>query len=69
MDVFAVLCLRLLRKTFILPVAFRFSDSDAEIEKRQHTVDNTNAFELADHALSLYAHCTKNPCPHHTGRG
>ena len=21
-------------------------------------------FNIADHALSLYAHCTKNPCPH-----
>jgi Fur family transcriptional regulator, ferric uptake regulator len=42
---------------------------DAEIEKRQHTVAHTKGFELADHALSLYAHCTKNPCPHRTGRG
>jgi Fur family ferric uptake transcriptional regulator len=23
-------------------------------------------FVIADHALSLYAHCTRNPCPHRT---
>jgi Fur family transcriptional regulator, ferric uptake regulator len=37
---------------------------DAEIEKRQHDVARTKGFAIADHALSLYAHCTKNPCPH-----
>ena len=36
---------------------------DAEIEKRQHDVARTKGFAIADHALSLYAHCTKNPCP------
>ena len=36
---------------------------DAEIEKRQHEVARTKGFAIADHALSLYAHCTKNPCP------
>jgi len=37
---------------------------DAEIEKRQHDVARAKGFAIADHALSLYAHCTKNPCPH-----
>jgi Fur family transcriptional regulator, ferric uptake regulator len=36
---------------------------DAEIEKRQHAVAKAKGFEIAEHALSLYAHCTKNPCP------
>ena len=36
---------------------------DAEIEKRQHAVAKAKGFAIADHALSLYAHCTKNPCP------
>ena len=36
---------------------------DAEIEKRQHAVAKTKGFAIADHALSLYAHCTKEVCP------
>jgi Fur family ferric uptake transcriptional regulator len=36
---------------------------DAEIEKRQHAVAKTKGFEIAEHALSLYAHCTKPNCP------
>ena len=36
---------------------------DAEIEKRQHAVARAKGFTVADHALSLYAHCTKQPCP------
>ena len=36
---------------------------DAEIEKRQLAVARAKGFEIAEHALSLYAHCTKNPCP------
>ncbi len=36
---------------------------DAEIEKRQHAVAKTKGFAIADHALSLYAHCTKEACP------
>jgi Fur family ferric uptake transcriptional regulator len=36
---------------------------DAEIEKRQHAVAKAKGFAIADHALSLYAHCTKHPCP------
>jgi Fur family ferric uptake transcriptional regulator len=37
---------------------------DAEIEKRQHDVALAKGFVIADHALSLYAHCTRKPCPH-----
>jgi Fur family ferric uptake transcriptional regulator len=36
---------------------------DPEIEKRQHDVALAKGFEIADHALSLYAHCTKKACP------
>ena len=36
---------------------------DAEIEKRQNAVAKAKGFQIADHALSLYAHCTKEPCP------
>ena len=37
---------------------------DPEIEKRQRAVAQTKGFELQDHSLSLYAVCTRNPCPH-----
>jgi Fur family ferric uptake transcriptional regulator len=37
---------------------------DPEIEQRQNSVAQLKGFKIADHALSLYAHCTKNPCPH-----
>ncbi|GAC1535974.1 MAG: ferric iron uptake transcriptional regulator [Ramlibacter sp.] len=36
---------------------------DAEIEQRQNAVAHTKGFAIADHALSLYAHCTKDSCP------
>ncbi|MDI9332834.1 MAG: ferric iron uptake transcriptional regulator [Cytophagales bacterium] len=36
---------------------------DADIEAKQHAVSRAKGFELADHALSLYAHCTKPSCP------
>jgi Fur family transcriptional regulator, ferric uptake regulator len=36
---------------------------DAEIEKRQNAVAQTKGFMIAEHALSLYAHCTKEHCP------
>lgn len=36
---------------------------DAEIEQRQHAVAKAKGFIIADHALSLYAHCTREPCP------
>lgn len=35
---------------------------DAEIEKRQQAVAKAKGFTIADHALSLYAHCTKPDC-------
>ncbi len=38
---------------------------DAEIEHRQQAVALTKGFKIADHALSLYAHCTKKDCPGH----
>ncbi|MEN9888572.1 MAG: Ferric uptake regulation protein [Pseudomonadota bacterium] len=37
---------------------------DAEIEHRQQAVAQAKGFEIADHSLSLYAHCTRKPCPH-----
>lgn len=37
---------------------------DVEIESRQRAVAQTRGFELAEHALSLYAHCTKPRCAH-----
>jgi Fur family transcriptional regulator, ferric uptake regulator len=37
---------------------------DAEIEKRQNAVAQAMGFLIAEHALSLYAHCTKPACPH-----
>jgi Fur family transcriptional regulator, ferric uptake regulator len=41
---------------------------DAEIEKRQHAVAKTKGFQIAEHALSLYAHCTKPNCPNKQNR-
>ena len=35
---------------------------DAEIEERQRNVAQTRGFELQDHALALYATCTKKDC-------
>ena len=37
---------------------------DAEIEKRQKAITQTRGFELQDHALALYAVCTKKNCAH-----
>jgi Fur family ferric uptake transcriptional regulator len=31
-------------------------------------VAKAKGFEIADHALSLYAHCTQQPCPHRGNR-
>jgi Fur family transcriptional regulator, ferric uptake regulator len=36
---------------------------DAQIESRQKSVAKAKGFEIADHALSLYAHCVKKNCP------
>jgi Fur family transcriptional regulator, ferric uptake regulator len=41
---------------------------DAEIEKRQNAVAQVKGFAIADHALSLYAHCTKEACPNRPKR-
>jgi Fur family transcriptional regulator, ferric uptake regulator len=38
---------------------------DPEIEKRQNAVAKAKGFTIADHALSLYANCNKDKCPHH----
>ena len=35
---------------------------DAEIEKRQHKVAKDRGFALQDHALALYANCTRVNC-------
>jgi Fur family transcriptional regulator, ferric uptake regulator len=35
---------------------------DAQIEQRQHAVAKGKGFAIADHALSLYAHCTSENC-------
>jgi Fur family transcriptional regulator, ferric uptake regulator len=43
---------------------------DEEIERRQHAIARAKGFQLQDHALSLYASCIKENCPHrHTGQG
>jgi Fur family transcriptional regulator, ferric uptake regulator len=36
---------------------------DAEIEQRQNAVAEAKGFRIADHALSLYATCSKTDCP------
>ncbi|MEJ7931571.1 ferric iron uptake transcriptional regulator [Ramlibacter sp. AN1015] len=41
---------------------------DSEIEQRQHAVAAAKGFKIADHALSLYAHCLKDDCPHRPRR-
>jgi Fur family ferric uptake transcriptional regulator len=37
---------------------------DPEIERRQQLVARDRGFALQDHALALYANCTKLGCPH-----
>ena len=37
---------------------------DAEIESRQRAVALERGFSIQEHALSLYAHCTKTDCEH-----
>jgi Fur family transcriptional regulator, ferric uptake regulator len=37
---------------------------DPEIEARQRAVAQAHGFELQDHALALYAACTKTDCEH-----
>ncbi len=42
---------------------------DAEIEQRQRSVAQERGFELQDHALALYAACTKRDCVYRTKPG
>lgn len=37
---------------------------DEEIEKRQQKIAMERGFDIAEHALALYGHCTKADCPH-----
>ena len=37
---------------------------DEEIEKRQQKVAKERGFDISEHALALYGHCTKTACPH-----
>jgi Fur family transcriptional regulator, ferric uptake regulator len=37
---------------------------DPEIEKRQIKIAKDRGFEISEHALYLYADCTKPRCPH-----
>ena len=37
---------------------------DDEIEKRQQSIARERGFQIAEHALALYGHCTKTDCPH-----
>ncbi len=37
---------------------------DLEIERRQRSVAQARGFELQDHALAMYAVCSKANCPH-----
>jgi Fur family ferric uptake transcriptional regulator len=37
---------------------------DAEIEKRQTKIARERGFEIAEHALYLYAECTRPKCPY-----
>ena len=42
---------------------------DAEIEKRQSKIARERGFEISEHALYLYADCTKPRCPHKKSGG
>jgi len=37
---------------------------DAEIERRQLRIAKDRGFEISEHALYLYADCTKPKCPY-----
>jgi Fur family ferric uptake transcriptional regulator len=37
---------------------------DAEIEKRQTKIARERGFEISEHALYLYAECTRPKCPY-----
>src|SRR5437868_6197160 len=40
---------------------------DAEIEKRQIKIARERGFEISEHALYLYAECTRPRCPYKKG--
>ena len=40
---------------------------DAEIEQRQQQIAAARGFTLQEHALALYANCTKTDCEHRNG--
>ena len=40
---------------------------DAEIEKRQTKIARERGFEISEHALYLYAECTRPKCPYRKG--
>jgi len=40
---------------------------DPEIEKRQTQIAQERGFTIREHALYLYAECTKADCPHRSG--
>ena len=42
---------------------------DSEIEKRQNKVAKERGFTIHEHALYLYAECTKPRCPHRKAGG
>jgi Fur family ferric uptake transcriptional regulator len=42
---------------------------DAEIERRQTKIAKERGFAIREHALYLYAECTKPECPHRTKTG
>lgn len=42
---------------------------DSEIERRQQKVAAERGFEIEEHALYLYARCTKTDCPHRKANG
>ena len=42
---------------------------DADIEQRQHAVAEQRGFALQDHALALYAVCTKKDCAYKPKQG
>jgi Fur family transcriptional regulator, ferric uptake regulator len=37
---------------------------DEEIEQRQQKIAKDRGFDISEHALALYGHCTKTSCPH-----
>ncbi len=42
---------------------------DAEIEKRQTKIARERGFEISEHALYLYAECTRPKCPYRKTEG